>query len=60
MTTKTNGDELERKRFHEWATNQCSYDMAFADETKRTYRSMTTKKALKVWLAALSSKQEEA
>lgn len=52
-----NNDDIDRQAFHMWAINQCEYDMAFNDETKRTYRSLKTRKALKVWLAALKSKQ---
>lgn len=45
-------DELERKEFEDWAINQCAYDMAYSDATKRTYRSMKTKAAWKVWQAS--------
>jgi len=57
--SEASNDEMERQAFHLWAINQCEYDVSFSDETKRTYRSMKTRKALKVWLAALKSKQGE-
>ncbi|KAB0556200.1 hypothetical protein [Pantoea stewartii] len=57
--SEASDDEMERQSFHLWAINQCEYDMSFNDETKRTYRSMKTRKALKVWQAALKSKQGE-
>lgn len=57
--SEASNDEIDRQAFHLWAVNQCEYDMAFTDETKRTYRSLTTRRALKVWQAALKSKQGE-
>jgi len=44
--------DKSREQFEAWAINQCAYDLAYSDSTKRGYRSMKTKAAWKVWQAS--------
>lgn len=57
MTTQTNGDELERKKFENWASGV--YDTRLLKDDKGNYRGTVLQQMWKAWQAALSSKQEE-
>lgn len=48
--------EFERQKFEAWCINNCNYDLAYSDASKRSYRSPSTRRAWIVWQAR--AKQE--
>ena len=61
MTTKINGDELDRKKFEKWGkSHRCDLDKWLRGCKAGQYKNPVVARMWQAWQAALSSKHEKA